>query len=412
MGASTLTTFDALMKRRYPQSRVNDLTLAERPLLAMLTKDPSFSGSAMSIPLIQTNPQGVAALDLNTAQTNATNVVPKNFLITVGDYFGSVSIGSKVILASRDNPGAFLSNQKVEMDGVINTCSDSLHKHVWGNGGGALGQRKSISSNTVTLTDPSTVYAFDEGMTVVASGDGDGSAGTETLRTGSTTVASKDPENGTITLTNAGSITLFADNDYLFRQGDFLGTSGAGIIKGVQAYIVASSASVPTLFGMTRTSNPIKLAGCRIGSSDLTGRTTEERIKKLGARMTGYYKMKMFDKGFLNPEDWQDLEISLNARGIRPTQDESTKFGFMSLKVTAGGQTVDIISDFACPKGTFFGLRMGTWKLWSMLDLVHTVNGDGLTLLRKGTTNDYEFRVESFPQLACDAPGWNGRCPV
>lgn len=412
MGASTLTTYDSLLKRRYPQSKVNDLTVAERPLLAMLTKDTSFSGSAMSIPLIQTNPQGVAALDLNTAQTNATNVVPKNFLITVGDYFGSVSIGSKVILASRDNPGAFLSNKTVEMNGIIETASDSMHKHVWGNGGGALGQRKSISTNTVTLVDPATVYAFDEGMTVVASGDGDGSAGTENLRTGSTTVASKDPENGTITLTSAAGITSFADNDYLFRQGDFFGSSGAGIIKGVQAYIVASSASVPTLFGMTRTSNPIKLAGCRIGSSDLTGRTTEERIKKLGARMVGYYKMKMFDKGFMNPEDWQDLEISLNARGIRALEDTSTKFGFMSLRVTAGGQNVDIIPDYGCPKGTFFGLRMGTWKLWSMLDLIHTVNGDGLTILRKSTTNDYEFRIEGFPQLACDAPGWNGRVPV
>lgn len=416
MAGSTLVTYDALLKRRFTSKKIENLAYAERPLLAMITKDPSFSGSAMSVPMIVTNPQGVAALDLATAQASATNIVPRNFLITVGDYFGSVEIGSKVMLASRDNPGAFLSNKTAEMDGLIDQMGDDLHIHLWGNGGGALGQRASIAGNVVTLVDKLSVYAFEVGMTIAASGDGDGSAGTENLRVGTTTVASVDPENGTITLANAASITTFTNNDYLFREGDFFGATaarqGANIMKGVQAYIVASSASIPNLFGMVRTSNPIRLGGCRIAAADLTGRNAEERIKLLGSRQTGSYRMKAFTKGFLNPEDWQNLEISLNSRGIRALKDESTRFGFMSLSVTTGGVTCDIIADRACPKGSFFGLRMENWKLWSMLDLIHPVNGDGLTILRKSNANNYEFRGESFPQAECNAPGYNGRVPI
>jgi hypothetical protein len=46
------------------------------------------------------------------------------------------------------------------------------------------------------------------------------------------------------------------------------------------------------------------------------------------------------------------------------------------------------------------------------MDLIHPVTADGLTILRKGTTNDYEYRLESWPQLACNAPLYNGRVPV
>lgn len=409
--ASTITTFAALLKTRYTSDKIQNLTEAERPLLARLTKSSEFSGDGMVVPLIDVNPQGVAAQNLSTAQSSQTSLSSKKFTITLGDYFGSVVIGGKVMALSRNNLGAFLENKIAETDGLYEQIADNLHIHLWGNGGGAIGQRASISSNTVTLVDPSDVFAFEVGMTVVASGDGDGGAGTEALRTGSTTVASVQPEAGTVTFANAASITSFANNDYLFRAGDFFGSVGAGIIKGVQAYITAT-ASPGVLFGMTRTSQPTRLAGCRVAAADLTGLNIEQRIKTLGAYMGGRYRAKIGTDGYLNPEDWQTLEILLNSRGIRSLDDDRTKFGFRVLEVVMGGQSVRIYADRACPKGTFFVLRNENWKLWSAMELIHAVMADGLTLLRQGTTNDYEYRLESWPQLACNAPLYNGRVPV
>lgn len=406
----SLTTYDALLKRRYTSQKVANLTEAERPLLARLKKDPSFSGSAMSVPLIHANPQGLASQSLLIAQGSSSNLKSKNFLITVGDYFGTVDISAKVMVASRDNPGAFLSSKTAETDGLYEQISDQLHILAWGNGGGAIGRRASVSGQVITLSDPTTIFAFEEGMTIAASGDGDGSAGTEALRAGTGVVTVVDRVNGKVTYT--GTITTFTDLDYIFRYGDFLGNTGAGLMVGVQNYVYSTDTAVPNLFGMVRTSDPTRLAGCRIATADLTGRNIEERVKLLGSRMTGRYKAKMFTDGFMNPEDWQTLEIQLNARGIRSTEDDKTQFGFNVLKVGTGGAMVTIYADRACPKGTFFGLRMDNWTLYSMLDLIHPVDGDGLKMLRKSATNDFEFRLESFPQLACNAPLYQGRVPL
>lgn len=406
----SLTTYDALLKRRYTSQKVANLTEAERPLLARLKKDPSFSGSAMSVPLIHANPQGLASQSLLIAQGSSSNLKSKNFLITVGDYFGTVDISAKVMVASRDNPGAFLSSKTAETDGLYEQISDQLHILAWGNGGGAIGRRASVSGQVITLSDPTTIFAFEEGMTIAASGDGDGSAGTEALRAGTGVVTAVDRVNGKVTYT--GTITTFTDLDYIFRYGDFLGNTGAGLMVGVQNYVYSTDTAVPNLFGMVRTSDPTRLAGCRIATADLTGRNIEERVKLLGSRMTGRYKAKMFTDGFMNPEDWQTLEIQLNARGIRSTEDDKTQFGFNVLKVGTGGAMVTIYADRACPKGTFFGLRMDNWTLYSMLDLIHPVDGDGLKMLRKSATNDFEFRLESFPQLACNAPLYQGRVPL
>jgi len=362
------------------------------------------------VPLIDVNPQGVAAESLAKAQAALTNLSSKKFTLTLGDYYGVVEVGGKVMALARNNLGAFLENKLAETDGLYEQIADNLHIHLWGNGGGAIGQRASAATNVITLADKSDVFAFEVGMTVVAS-SADGSGGSDALRTGSTTVASVQPDDGTVTLTSAAAITSFADNDYLFRAGDFFGNVGAGIIKGVQAYITATN-SPGTLFGMTRTSNATRLAGCRVTATDLTGQNIEQRIKTLGAYMGGRYKAKIGTDGYLNPEDWQTLEILLNSRGIRSLDDDRTKFGFRVLEVVMGGQNVRIYADRAAPKGTFFVLRNENWKLWSAMELIHVAQADGLTLLRKGTTNDYEYRLESWPQLACNAPLYNGRVPV
>lgn len=408
--ASTITTFAALLKTRYTSDKVENLTLAERPFLARLAKSGEFSGDGMVVPLIDINPQGVAAESLAKAQAALTNLSSKKFTLTLGDYYGVVEVGGKVMALARNNLGAFLENKLAETDGLYEQIADNLHIHLWGNGGGAIGQRASAATNVITLVDKSDVFAFEVGMTVVAS-SADGSSGSDALRTGSTTVASVQADDGTVTLTSAAAISSFADNDYLFRAGDFFGNVGAGIIKGVQAYITATN-SPAALFGMTRTSNPTRLAGCRVASGDLTGQNIEQRIKMLGAYMGGRYKAKIGTDGYLNPEDWQTLEILLNSRGIRSLDDDRTKFGFRVLEVVMGGQNVRIYADRACPKGTFFVLRNENWKLWSAMELIHVAQADGLTLLRKGTTNDYEYRLESWPQLACNAPLYNGRVPV
>lgn len=395
------------MRTRYTDRKVEDLTLADKPFMAMIEKNEEFSGSSVVVPLIQVNPQGIAGDARATAQTNATNLTGKQFSLTNGRYFGSVDIGDEVLMAARNNNGAALQNKIAEMDGLYEQMSASLAIYLAGNGGCALGRRASASTNVITLTDQADCSNFEVGMTVVAS-SADGSGASDALRTGSTTVASVEKSSGTVTLTSAAGITSFADNDYLFRQGDFAGNTTSAILKGVAAYIYSSD-SAPALYGMTRTSDPQRLAGCRVPSSVLTGKGNEERIQLLGAYMTGTYRVPGPDVLIMNPLDWQNIAIALSSYGIRDMKDDSTRFGFRVLEWTVGGKAVKLYADPYFPRGTAFALRMRHWRLWSMGKLLHPIEADGVTILRKATTDDYEYRLKSYPVLECNAPGFNGR---
>lgn len=101
---STLTTFDFAIKERYAGQYPESLMFTDRPLLGSLAKDEDFAGDPMPIPLIQGAPQGIAGASLATAQTASSNVVGRKFNLVVGDYFGTVDIGDKVMTLSRKNP--------------------------------------------------------------------------------------------------------------------------------------------------------------------------------------------------------------------------------------------------------------------------------------------------------------------
>lgn len=406
--ASTLVQFDYAMKERYTDTKVENLTLAERPFLAMVPKDEDFQGDGQPVPIIHGNPQGISGGGLSVAQANSTNSVGKKFLLTAGDYWATVDLGDKVLKASRGNPGAFLQNKAVEVDGLYEQMADNLSTYAFGNGGGRLGARASLAGNVITLTTPQDAVNFEEGMVIVAA-EFDGSDPAHALRGGSAgAVTAVDRATGTVTVTNAAGIAAFANGDSLFRQGDFKGNTSVFIIVGLGGFIWSDN-SPPVLYSMTRTSDAQRLAGSRVNSADLTGKGNEERIQLLGAFMTGRYKGPGPTHGFLNPEDWQNLSISLQSRGQRPLKDDSTRFGFMTLEVVMGGKLVKLYPDKHCPKGTAFFVRMQNWKFYSMLKMIHNLNGDGLTMLRKGTTNDYEYRLVSYPCLATNAPGYSGR---
>ena len=128
--------------------------------------------------------------------------------------------------------------------------------------------------------------------------------------------------------------------------------------------------------------------------------------------MTGRYKGPGPTHGFMNPEDWQNLSIALQSRGVRPLKDDTTRFNFMAIEVVMGGKLVKIYPDRFCPRGTFFALRMKDWTLHSMLKLIHPISQDGLVILRKSTANDYEYRTVSYPAMVTVAPGWSGRVGI
>jgi len=411
MAASTFQSFDFALKERYTPEKVEDLTLKENVFLAHVKKNEQFSGDALNVPIIIANPQGIAGSSHAVAQTNSTNIGGAKFQLTVGSYQGSVSIGDKVIEASRGQEGAFLRNQITEVDGLYNQMAENIASYCYSNGGNSIGVIGTLNTNSIVLSDPSQIVNFEVGMQCVFSAN-DGSGTGHALRASGANalVTAVDRETGTITFTTGelAAVTSLAAADYIFREGDFIGNTGTTIFTGLGGFIAATN-SPAALYGLTRTSDPQRLAGCRVPSSDLTGRSIDERLQSLGVYMTGRYKGPGADAVYLNPEDWQDLHNALGNRVVIKNDEHNVRWGFDGIQMVMGGRVVMVYGDRHCPKGVAFALLRKTWTMHSMKKLIHPVGGDGLASLRASSTNDYEHRLVSYPALCTNAPGYNGR---
>ena len=418
--SSDLETFRFAIKDRYDVAkRVENLTLADRPLMAMLSKDTDFSGDGTHIPLIFSNPQGIAASGVQKAQNNATNLKGKKFILTAGDYNASVYIGDKVIKQSRNNPGAFLKNKAAEMDGLYDQMADSLATYIYGNSGNSIGVVASaatggptiegVATDVITLDEPTQAMNFEVGMVVQGSAS-DGSDTADTAIANTYALAGIDREKGELYLAS-GAEGDFPAGTFLFRDGDFRGNSGSFIFHGLDSFIWPG-ANPPPIYSMDRTADKIRLAGATVAASELVGKSMEERIRLLGTKMTGVYKGKGATHGFLNPEDWDRLVTQLSAKGYRSFSDSETRFGFEAINFSAGGKRIKLYADRYCPAGTCYLLRLQDWKLHSMDKLIHPIEEDGLTVLRGQDNNNYEFRLVSYPSFSTCAPGWSGRVAV
>lgn len=405
---SSLTTFSFAMKDRYNKaSFVENLTLAESPLMAKITKDTDFAGDGTHIPLIYGNPQGVSG-GLSRAQTvSATtggNIRGAKFILRAGDYDGSVSIDDKILKESRNNMGAFLDNKAAEIDGLYTQMASDLATYLYGNSGNSIGRVASVASLVVTLTEPTQAMNFEVGMQLERN-TVDGSDGTTAATAETYTVTAVDRENGTVTV---DATTNLVATNFLFRKGAYRGNTGNFVFHGLQDFLWPDNAPA-TIYSMVRTADPQRLAGCRVPAADIAGMSIEDRLQTLGTYMTGRYKGPGASDIYLNPEDWTSLQIALQARGTRPLKDDSTRFGFQSLEAVIGGVMVKIYPDRYCPKGLAFALRMKNWKLHSVKELIHPIEEDGLTILRGATANAYEYRLVSYPALCTNAPGFSGR---
>jgi hypothetical protein len=413
---STISQFDAFLKNYFNPQKVEDLTRAGKPFFGRIKKNEDVSGDQWNVPILWSNPQGLSGGSLANAQTATGNIKGDKWAILMGDYFGTVSIGDKVIMASRNNAGAFLDNKTTEIEGLYEAFSNDLALYLFRNGGGSTGRINAtyVSGNVIGLADPRDTFNFEVNEYVQASA-GDGTGASDAARAGNTFITGVDAVNGTITLSNAAGITGLAANDFLFRLGNIAsGGTGALIMHGVQAYITATSAPA-ALWGVTRSTQVQRLSGCKVATADVNGKGIEERIQLLGAYMAGRFRA-MTSGGsyecYLHPEDWQTLTISVQTRGIRPLEESDTKFGYEYIDVIAGGKRMKVFADPYCPKGNAFILRMDNWVLGSYGQLVRTLNGDGLTMLRAATTNSFEYRLQGYPEVSCNAPGFSGFVPM
>lgn len=391
------TSLTAIVKELYPDSKVREELYSKNPLFGILAKDRNAHGELVKVALRYGDPVTVSATFTERAATEGITASKyAAFDLTTVNEYGFAEITGESIDKTKNDRGSFIRIVDREIAGVMRQMKNRMSISLFRSGSGSIGRRASISTNTITLTNPSDTRFFEIGMRVQASST-DSASG---VRTGYTHVTAVNRLGGTVTVNSAAAITSFSDNDYLFPRGDI-----DGKIKGLEAWVPASDPTSTPFFGVDRSSDVTRLGGLR---KDLSGKPIEEAL--LEASELCVREQGAPDLCVMHTTDFMNLQKALGSKVIYGARDSyDTKIGYRTIQMEGPAGTIDIVADPNAPLNVAWMLQSDTWCLYSMGETPKYLDNDGNLVLRTTTSDAVEIQLVSRLQLGCAAPGWNGR---
>ena len=388
------TRAEAILKEMYPDKEVKSLTYKDRPHYAMLPKDETFFGDLRKVPLQYGN---VNNRSTNFAVAKAGNGYNRYtaFKTERVKNYSFASIENETILSTANDDGAFINALEGTMNGAFDSLANSLAFACLSDGSYKIGQRSSVSGSVITLSDANDTVNFEVGMEIEASATLSGGS----IRSGYITITKVDREAGELTF--SGTIVSFADNDYLYPRGDY----GAAI-SGAGAWVPYGSgratALAATFFGVDRTLDETRLGGWYKDYSTLP---IEEALVKFVTILCREGATP--DCIFLNPVKWSELVLSLGSK-VQYINTKVAEVGFEGVMIHGPKGAVKVYGDRWIPYDYAHVAQMDTWRLASLGAPIRLFDTDGLRILRSQTVDGVDIQINSYSQVECKAPGYNG----
>jgi len=115
-------------------------------------------------------------------------------------------------------------------------------------------------------------------------------------------------------------------------------------------------------------------------------------------------------KLFIHDEQWQALADALDAKGIRNIGEEKgTAFNWDKITLRTPKGSVSVFSDKFMPRDVAYGFDPSCIRFRSVDGFPKVLNEDGFQMIRRATSNVYEFRLVSYPAYAHRNPFGTGR---
>jgi hypothetical protein len=396
--------FTQALKQRYPDWAIQKLVYTNRPLLALLPKFEDAVGDVIKFPLMYGDVQNTSA-DFATALAGTSGVQMSSFLVTRKRNYSLATLDNETVEASKNNAGAFLQYLETSMGSAMNSLSNQIAMQLYRDGSGAVGVHASESGagpTTVTLGDANDIVNFEVGMQVQAWPVGGA------VRAEVGTISAVDRENGTFTC---------AQNLAAWTAGDQISVKGNkdAVLSGLGAWIPTGAGRAAALaapfFGVTRSADTARLGGVYL---DKSASPIEEGIVD-GLNKAIQIGDGNFDVLMVNPMDFSTLEKALGSKVQRVQMSTEIKegsivrgvVGFNALEIYYAGGSVKVVADRFCPKGFAYALTLESLKFCSLGNAVRIFDQDGRPVLRSATADALQFRVFSYSNLYCTAPGKN-----
>lgn len=400
-----LTNMDGALKSYYTNDRVENMVYQDNPELGLITKMEDFYGRNLPIPIVFGNPQG-RSRNFTQAQArgNSTNSKVGDFTLTRVKDYSLADIDNETIEATKSDMGSFLDAATLEVDGAINSVTRNLAISMYRSGYGDIGQIGSISGATITLLNPNDVTNFEQqqmldvGATQAGAARAYGSSGNGLI------ITAVDRINGILTfgfnVTDAtNGVPLAAAGDYLYVTGDHVANTLTAP-AGFEAWMPASNPTSTAFFGQDRSSDPTRLGGLRF---DCTSLPTEEAHIK-GASLVAREGWAL-DHYFENYATYESLEKALGSRVQYIDMKVTAEVSFRGIQINGPKGPIKIVPSQNCPSNRIYGVKLSTWKLYSLGKAVRVIDTDGLQMLRQSTADGVEVRYGNYLNMATRAPG-------
>jgi hypothetical protein len=289
---------------------------------------------------------------------------------------------------------------KREVETVKDTMGNKMKFAVWDNGDSVRGviATGGISGATVTLTNATDTRNFYPDQVVEAAA----TAGGATL-SGSVTVASVDPDAGTVTFTGnyTTGISSGAVGDNLFQQGDSRNNTDALIHPGIPAWMPSSTPGSTLFYGVDRSTAPDLLAGVRSDQSSAGDRARALK-KAAAAGRTRSFGQGMYDCIFMSEDQFEALSSELEARGNDAFKSE---FGHDGLKLNIPGLTAEVYPAPLLTGDIAYMLTTSKWECvyWGDSPIEMLGMRDSGHFERTSGAN-FRFGFEAAMALRCLAP--------
>lgn len=396
MADLTMTEIVDVLNELLTDDLIDMYLFKKHPTLSMMREAShyDFTGRYVHVPVHYKRGGGRSASFAN-AQGNRTASGYDAFDVTLVSNYGTIGIdGLAMDLAKHGAAsGRFIDHLDQEAKSGFEKLGDDLAQNLFRNIGGARGQRGSVAGAVLTLTSIADVRFFEIGDVITASA-ADGTSGTE--RPGSITITDVDRDAGTFTFT--GTITGFADNDFLFVQGDF-GAKAAGL----DSWCPASAPGGTPFFNVVRSVAPVELGGMRFPG---TGYAPAEMFIRMAQRTSR--DSVEHDYYVCHPNFFGEVATALQAnRYVKEIDIESeyNGIGFKGLAVSVSGVGEKILyQDADAQQDVCWGLNMEYLGWYTLGDAPRKITEDGLEWLRASSSDAYECRLVARHNFLSPAP--------
>lgn len=436
--------FNNYLYKRYfrPKGKIMAMNELDNPGFAMITKKTNSGGEDFSTPANISGGRGWAKTRIQAqgiSDTAAGNGSFGRWENKQGEYAGNLRYAKREIQRSESSDtefAAFERSQRARTDGFLSSFGGIMSRIVWGPPGGYLFQGASLSSGVITLnSNDSERVAHVEVGDQLQNSDNDGSSDAHTLngsgsigyviavgRTGSTPTVTVSPSDGG----SAGNPAGWSGTGYFYRVGEFKGARDSGVDAGhvmdsYQSWVpAAEDTSLVTAFKNVLRGKDGRLSGARRTANDVSQETMEEALEGLNTFGRSRYGWKGKRCFLVHDTRFQQLSRGLESRRFRGSMSEHTvngdkayaAFSYNKISLHTQSGSVEVIPDPHIPQNEAYCLRPQDWEFRAIGGFPGRVDQDGINVLRKATSDDFEIRMDANGSFMLAADGLinqNGR---